>query len=213
MDTKFLEELKKLSSSVGHDLKAPLRAIKFYSELLHEDIPEDYATELKPYIEKLKSSSERLDLLVQEQNIIIKGLLGRIEPEEVELAKLVSEVGTEMEVALILNIDNSTVQSSSYLLRLILKEIFENVRCHCPANSLVKISKEGSVLKIADDGNGLHPSIPVANLFKAGLINIEEKQAYGLYFCRRAAESTDLAINYFNPGKGFGIEIDFSPQP
>lgn len=59
-------ELEAFSYSVSHDMRQPLRSMQGYASLLLEEFGPGLAPEPRRYLERIKSSSSRLDRLIQD---------------------------------------------------------------------------------------------------------------------------------------------------
>lgn len=72
-------ELESFSYSVSHDLRAPLRAIDGFAQLLHEDIGHTLTEEQKLYLEKIRNNSQHMaaliDDLLQLSRVTRKGIV------------------------------------------------------------------------------------------------------------------------------------------
>lgn len=62
--TAVNDELEAFSYSVSHDLRAPLRSMINYSQALEEDFAADLPPEARAYLERIRSSGERMNLLI-----------------------------------------------------------------------------------------------------------------------------------------------------
>jgi light-regulated signal transduction histidine kinase (bacteriophytochrome) len=60
------EDLETFTYSVSHDLKAPLRGIDGYSQLLAESIGDDLDEESKIFLANIRSSSQQMNLLIED---------------------------------------------------------------------------------------------------------------------------------------------------
>jgi PAS domain S-box-containing protein len=60
------EELETFTYSVSHDLKAPLRGIDGYSQLLLENYKEDLNSEAQEFLMNIRNSTERMNLLIED---------------------------------------------------------------------------------------------------------------------------------------------------
>jgi signal transduction histidine kinase len=62
--TAVNDELEAFSYSVSHDLRAPLRSMINYSQALEEDFAADLPPEAQAYLGRIRSSGERMNLLI-----------------------------------------------------------------------------------------------------------------------------------------------------
>jgi signal transduction histidine kinase len=61
-----VQELEAFSYSIAHDMRAPLRAMRGFSKILIEDFGERLEEEGKHYLERIGTSADRLDQLIQD---------------------------------------------------------------------------------------------------------------------------------------------------
>lgn len=78
-------QLQDFCYTVAHDLRAPLRAMSGFAELLHEQYGTDLDATGREYIEKIASSSQRLDRLIQDLLRYCRVEQMEIQAEEVDL--------------------------------------------------------------------------------------------------------------------------------
>src|SRR6476646_6000601 len=60
---QIIAELQTFSYTIAHDLRAPIRALKGYCEVLIEDYADDLPGEAKTIIHRLRNSSLQMDAL------------------------------------------------------------------------------------------------------------------------------------------------------
>ena len=70
-----VQELERYSYSISHDMRAPLRAMKGYSDILLEECGKDLSDEHKLYLNKISSAAKRLDRLIED--VLSYSLLSR----------------------------------------------------------------------------------------------------------------------------------------
>jgi PAS domain S-box-containing protein len=61
-----LSELEAFSYSVSHDLRAPLRAMETYAQMLKDDYGEDMPDEARRYTERIMANAAKMDRLMQD---------------------------------------------------------------------------------------------------------------------------------------------------
>jgi signal transduction histidine kinase/PAS domain-containing protein len=77
-----IAQLESFSYTVAHDLRAPVRALRGYAEVLLEEYPEDAAENPRLYLRKLHRASVRLEALTRD---LLQ--FSRISRQELDLAK------------------------------------------------------------------------------------------------------------------------------
>ena len=70
-----VQELERYSYSISHDMRAPLRAMKGYSDVLLEEASETMSEEHRGFLHKISSASQRLDRLIED--VLSYSLLAR----------------------------------------------------------------------------------------------------------------------------------------
>jgi signal transduction histidine kinase len=87
-----LSELETYSYSVSHDLRAPLRAMQGYAQVLEEELPEKIGPQGKAYLDRIINASNRMDKLIQD--VLSFSKLARVETnsEPVNLEKLIRDM-------------------------------------------------------------------------------------------------------------------------
>jgi two-component system sensor histidine kinase/response regulator len=70
-----VQELERYSYSISHDMRAPLRAMKGYSEILIEEAAPGMSAEHQAYLLKIASAAKRLDRLIED--VLSYSLLSR----------------------------------------------------------------------------------------------------------------------------------------
>jgi PAS domain S-box-containing protein len=93
---KANKELESFSYSVSHDLRAPLRHIDVYIELLKKKIIEIADDYVKSYMNIISIESKKLSCLIDELLEYSKTGRTKLIPKEVDLNELVKEVMTEL---------------------------------------------------------------------------------------------------------------------
>jgi light-regulated signal transduction histidine kinase (bacteriophytochrome) len=95
------EELEAFSYSVSHDLRAPLRAIKGFSEYLAEDFPEKLGETGKRFIYTIRENAIKMDKLISDTlnlSLVSKSGLKRTQTDMEQIVREVySETATEHE--------------------------------------------------------------------------------------------------------------------
>jgi signal transduction histidine kinase len=89
-------QLEAFSYSVSHDLRAPLRAIRGFSDVLSSDFAQDLDDEGKTYLERIKVSSKKMDHLIDD--LLMLSRLGRkdLDFESVNLGGLAESIFQEL---------------------------------------------------------------------------------------------------------------------
>ncbi len=70
-----VQELERYSYSISHDMRAPLRAMKGYSDVLLEEAADKLPEEHRAFLHKISSAAQRLDRLIED--VLSYSLLSR----------------------------------------------------------------------------------------------------------------------------------------
>ena len=90
------KELEAFSYSVSHDLKAPLRAIKGFSELLSSELEENTEEKVIRYLSHIRENSDKMTSLIND--LLQFSRLGRksLKISEINTRELVNSIWTEL---------------------------------------------------------------------------------------------------------------------
>ena len=88
----FNSELEAFSYSVSHDLRAPLRAIDGFSQILLEDYEDKLDEEGKLYLRRTKSASQRMGYLIDDLLNLSRMTRSEMRRKRVDLSALVKAV-------------------------------------------------------------------------------------------------------------------------
>src|SRR5690606_20249103 len=126
------KELESFSYSVSHDLRAPLRHVAGYAELLQKRAAANLDDKSKPYLQVILDSAGRMGTLIDE--LLLSSRLGRTEMRktQVDLSSLIEALIEELEAqsaGRVINwqvADLPTVEADPTLLRVVLQNLLEN---------------------------------------------------------------------------------------
>ncbi len=175
------KELESFSYSVSHDLRAPLRAISGFSEIIARRHRAKLNQEGQHYVDNIVQASARMGHLIDD--LLTYARLGRtgVRTEPVSLAGLVNEIGRNMQSRLdeihgTLCIPESlpTVIGDQTLLSQVFTNLLENAFTYhkldtSPQVSLTYYNEDNHVVvKVSDNGIGIPPEYQdkVFNMFQ-----------------------------------------------
>jgi PAS domain S-box-containing protein len=162
------KELESFSYSVSHDLRAPLRAIRGFSEIIARRHRASLNEEGQHYVDNVVQASERMEQLIDD--LLTYARLGRtgVRTDPVSLASLVSEISRNMQAHLAeihgtLNVAENlpTVMGDQTLLTQVFTNLLENAfKYHnpvvAPQVSLTYYNEDRHVVvKVSDNGIGI----------------------------------------------------------
>ena len=89
-------ELEAFSYSVSHDLRAPLRSIDGFSQILIEDYADEIDEEGKDYLGRVRGASQRMGQLIDDILGLSRVTRGTMSRERLDLGALATEVAEEL---------------------------------------------------------------------------------------------------------------------
>jgi signal transduction histidine kinase len=90
--TETVSELESFSYSISHDMRAPLRAMQGYSDLVLEDYGKNLGPEGKDYLQRIVRASRRMDALIQDILTYSRVARADMNLEEIDLKRLTDEI-------------------------------------------------------------------------------------------------------------------------
>jgi PAS domain S-box-containing protein len=90
------QELESFSYSVSHDLKAPLRSIRGFSDILICDYAASLDVEAQGHLERIRSAGTRMNQLIDDLLALSRVTRGEMRREPVELGALAGVVANEL---------------------------------------------------------------------------------------------------------------------
>jgi len=93
-------ELEAFAYTVAHDLRAPLRAMQGFSDLVLEDARDRLHSSEQDYLKKIGQAAQRMDMLIRDLLSYSRLGLAEVKAERVDLGALVREVLRGMETEL-----------------------------------------------------------------------------------------------------------------
>lgn len=85
-------ELEAFSYSVSHDLRAPLRTITGFAQVLVEDLADKLGTEGKDYLNRITEASRRMALLIDDMLSLSRLTRGPIQRQSVNLSEIACSI-------------------------------------------------------------------------------------------------------------------------
>ncbi len=125
-------ELEAFTYSASHDLRAPLRSINGFSEILLEDYQDRLDEEGKDYLRRICKSAQRMSQLINDLLKLSRISRAELKQSTVDFSKLAQEVVDELKQRepdrnIRINIEpNMMVTGDKNLLRIVLKNLIEN---------------------------------------------------------------------------------------
>lgn len=188
-----LEEIETFSHAIGHDLKAPLRAIKTFSCYIRDDCINQIPERCRDYLSRILAASERMEQLQDAIFTFMNTGCRGIVKERVSLDNLIrsilEELNKEIEkTGALININCSKeLITDRTLLRLILRNFIENALTYVDMGTKPEIeiscreSQGYAIIEVSDNGIGI-PEDKRDEIFKpfVRLHSIEKYPGTGL---------------------------------
>lgn len=95
--TAVNKELEAFSYSVSHDLRAPLRSIDGFSQALLEDYPDKLDEQGKNYLQRVRSASQRMGVLIDDLLSLSRVTRSDMRQETVDLSALAQSIVEELQ--------------------------------------------------------------------------------------------------------------------
>ncbi|HSM24685.1 MAG TPA: GAF domain-containing sensor histidine kinase [Anaerolineaceae bacterium] len=157
INSQLYEEVQKANyaksefvSLVAHELKNPMTSIKGYTELLSTGTAGEISTTQANFLSIIQSNTERMNTLVSDLNDLTKIEAGslRIEPQEVDLEKIFSELRRNLKkhidekqqkLTIAISEDVSQVWADPNRLLQILLNLVSNASKYTPVNGNIEL--------------------------------------------------------------------------
>lgn len=166
-------DLEAFAYTASHDLRAPLRAVRTYAEMLEESLPPDAPAKQQETLAKIRKEAERLAILVEDLLTLSRIGTSALQPERVDLTALAQDVvaatrtahpehAPRVEVAPGLE---ATCDAS--LVRVVLENLVGNAWkfTRDRRDARIEVGREGDAFFVRDNGIGF-PAELAAELFQ-----------------------------------------------
>ncbi len=90
------KELEAFAYSVSHDLRAPLRSIDGFSEIVLEDYADKLDAEGKDYLQRVRAASQHMDKLIDDMLKLSRVTRNSMERKNIDLSTMAREVIAEL---------------------------------------------------------------------------------------------------------------------
>ncbi|MBI4557546.1 MAG: hypothetical protein HY706_08185 [Candidatus Hydrogenedentes bacterium] len=164
------KELEAFSYSVSHDLRAPLRTLDGFSQMLLEDYVEKLDEEGRRRLERIRAASQRLGRLIDDLLSLSRLSRTEVKSETVDLSGLAAAIAAELHqsdpyrrVEFVIA-DGHHVQGDVGLLRAALTNLLNNAWKFTSKHPMARIEfgamhlNGQTVYFVKDDGAGFDPS-------------------------------------------------------
>ena len=160
------KEMESFSYSVSHDLRAPLRGIDGFSQVLLKNYSDKLDEQGKDYLQRVRLATQRMGILIDDMLSLSRVTRSEMKHELVDLSKLVQSIAAELQksqperqVEFIIT-PGVTANGDARLLRILLENLLGNAwkftGTHPKARIEFGVTQVGGeqVYFIRDDGAG-----------------------------------------------------------
>ena len=89
---EVLGDLEAFSYSIAHDMRAPLRAMQGFANLLQDELAENASSQVTEYVRRIRTSANRLDQLIQDVLNYSKIMRMEVELDSIDPATVIREI-------------------------------------------------------------------------------------------------------------------------
>jgi len=193
-----LRDLEAFCYSVAHDLKAPLRSVAGFGDLLRSEYKEALGEEGRGYIERMQAGSLRMSALIDDLLKFGQLTHQRVDMSTISVKSVCEEVVAQMKdqiaaanATVRLEVGDESAQGNAFLLNQALTNLIGNglkfVRKETPPLITIRAHKERAWVIIEVEDNGI------------GIAEEFHKKVFGLF--HRLHDYRDY------PGTGIGLAI------
>jgi signal transduction histidine kinase len=126
------KELESFSYSVSHDLRAPLRSIDGFGQILLDDFAEPLGEEGRSHIQRIRAATQRMAMLIEDLLNLSRVTRGALRKTRVDLSALAHSTAGELmkahsdrEVQIQIE-DGLQAEADSGLMRIVFENLFGN---------------------------------------------------------------------------------------
>jgi light-regulated signal transduction histidine kinase (bacteriophytochrome) len=157
-------ELEHFAHSVSHDLRAPLRSISGFSQMLSEDYAQKLDEQAHTYLQRVQSGCERMNELIEALLKLSQLSSGELTPEETDLSQLAHEAVSQLrendpEHQISIDIEAGLhARCDPQLMRAVITNLLDNAWKYSARSEAPHISfrrrADGEGFEISDNGVG-----------------------------------------------------------
>ncbi|MGI6456569.1 MAG: hybrid sensor histidine kinase/response regulator [bacterium] len=216
-------------ASITHELRTPLNSIIGYNSLLEEGVYGELTSPQLKAVRSIDRNATRLLALINqllELSRLEAGII-KVHNEKINLVPVVQEILQDYQPAaeekgLQINVacpfQGLTVSTDRDKIREIIRQLVSNAIRYTQQGSInveFQVTEQQSILRIADTGPGIEPSLKmrIFTLFQAGRLDPAQRYqsaGVGLALAKRLADLLELDIDMESePGKGSVFSVYF----
>ncbi len=162
------QELEAFSYSVSHDLRAPLRSIDGFSQILLKNYGAQLDSKGQDYLSRVRRASQRMGELIDDMLLLSRVARSEIHKEQVDLSALARSISAELKQAAPERVvefviaDGIEANGDAKLLRILLENLLGNAWKFTAKKAAAKIEfgtqaiDGGSAVFVRDNGAGFN---------------------------------------------------------
>jgi signal transduction histidine kinase len=159
-------ELQSFRHAISHDLRAPLRAIRGFSEALQRDHAGELDAEAHDYLSRIRNNAERMQALIDELLILSRVTSHRLQTSTVNLSEMADDIlvglraGDPRRAASFSVQPGIRCEGDAKLLRVLLEKLLHNAWTYSRARTPAEIEfgeetrGEQRAYRVRDNGEG-----------------------------------------------------------
>lgn len=216
-----VSDLENVSNTLSHDLRAPLRSIRGFSQILAESLRDNLDSEARDALERVLRGGDRMGRMLDDLYRLLRLSGAEVAAGEVAVATVLHDVmqnlRTDLEQAgaTITHGELPTIRSNAMLVGQVLQNLLANaIKFRGPEPPVVDITATHRPAEwefaVRDNGVGIAPDARerVFRLF-AKLDNAGSGTGVGLTLCKRAVEKLGGRI-WIDSHSGPGTTVSFT---
>ena len=222
-----IADLENVSNTLSHDLRAPLRSIRAFSEVLAESLHDNLGADARDALQRVLRGGERMGRMIDDLYRLLRLSGAEVSAGEVSISAVLHDVTQNLKTdleqagATVTHGELPTIRSNALLIGQILQNLIANaIKFHGPDRPVVAIDvlrrSHDWEFSVRDNGIGIAPSARerVFRLFER-LSSSGPGTGVGLALCKRAVEKLGGRIwidPREGPGTTFAFAIPHEPQ-
>jgi signal transduction histidine kinase len=222
-------DLENVSNTLSHDLRAPLRSIRAFSEVLAESLHDkiDADADARDALQRVLRGGERMGRMLDDLYRLLRISGAEVSAGEVSIMAVLNDVTQNLKTdleqagATVTHGELPTIRSNALLIGQILQNLIANaIKFHGPERPVVTVDvtrrPSDWEFSVRDNGIGIAPGARerVFRLFER-LSSNGSGTGVGLALCKRAVEKLGGRIwidAHDGPGTTFAFAIPHEPQ-
>lgn len=158
-------QLESFSYTVAHDLRAPIRTFKGYTDILLEDYGGEFPDKAREYLERMKRAAEGMDLLTRDLLQFSRISRQQVNAEPIDLGAVVEEIVSHnpaLQVPGVLTVQTPlhAVVGNRTMVQQCLSNLLDNALKFTSPDRTPRVNIRSELLQ-GDNRTGLQPSPPM----------------------------------------------------